>query len=241
MVLQLETSFTLILCGPSSCGKTSWTCHLLNNLDYMVDKPIDKIIWCYAEQGSIPSIKKNLKPDLNVKYVQGIPDSFENPSNKEMLIVIDDLMMEGSSKQIAELFTKGSHHNNLNIILIMQNMFFQSKYSRSISLNTKYMCIFKSPRDGSQFRFLANQIFPEASKSLYNVYKTITDEHPYAYLFIDLSQKINNLLRFRTNIFNKNYSTVYCAPIVGGSVQNETFGEEQVYALCTETGQAKIT
>lgn len=241
MCLQLETSFTLILCGPSSSGKTSWTCQLLNNLDYMVDKPIDKIIWCYAEEGSLRAVSKNLKQGLNIKYVKGIPDDFDNPDNKEILIVIDDLMMEGSSKQIAELFTKGSHHKNLNIILILQNMFFQSKYSRSISLNAKYMCIFKSPRDGSQFRYLANQIFPEASKSLYNVYKTITDEHPYAYLFIDLSQKIHNLLRFRTNIFNKDYSTVYCAPVIGGNVQHETYNEEQVYALCTEAGKPKIT
>ena len=37
-----------------------------------------------------------------------------------------------------KLFTKGSHHRNLTVIYIVQNVFDKGKYSRIISLNSNY-------------------------------------------------------------------------------------------------------
>lgn len=241
MTLQLETPFTLIVSGPSSSGKTSWTCHLLNNLNYMVDKPIHKIVWCYAEENAVRSVQKCVDPRLPLKFNKGIPDNFTNDENRSILYVIDDLMLESYTKQICSLFTRGSHHNNLSIILINQNVFHGSRYCRDISLNAKYMCIFHSPRDGNQFRYLAQQILPEAASSLYNVYKSITQEKPFSYLFIDLTQKAHHLLRFRTNIFDKNHSVVYCTPELSNTVLNETIKEEPAYVVCIEKCESKIT
>ena len=49
---------------------------------------------------------------------------------------MDDLMAQSSKdKRIADLFTKGSHHRNLSIIYIVQNIFHQGKEIRNISLN----------------------------------------------------------------------------------------------------------
>lgn len=243
MTLQLESPFTLIVSGPSSSGKTSWTCHFLNNLNDMVDKTVDQIIWCYAEENSTHSVKKCINEEQlsRIKFVPGIPNEIDNPDNQSILYVIDDLMMESYNKQVCALFTRGSHHLNLSIILITQNIFHSGKYCRDISLNAKYMCIFKSPRDGNQFRYLAKQIYPEASSSLYNVYKTITDDRAFSYLFIDLTQKTNHLLRFRTNIFNKNHTVIYCSPQLGHNVYNETFREEPVYVVCFENSKPTIT
>ena len=44
------------------------------------------------------------------------------------LIVIDDQMIEvGSDNRIVNLFTKGSHHRNLSVIYIVQNVFHRKK------------------------------------------------------------------------------------------------------------------
>ena len=64
------------------------------------------------------------------------------------LIVLNDLMVQsGKEKRIADLFTKESHHRNLSVIYIVQNIFHQGKEMRNISLNAHYIVLFKSPRD----------------------------------------------------------------------------------------------
>ena len=48
--------------------------------------------------------------------------------------------------------------------------------------------------------FLARQVYPENSTSLYKSYLNAT-RRPYGYIILDLSQDSNDNLRFRTNIF----------------------------------------
>ena len=65
--------------------------------------------------------------------------------------MLDDQMIDASKdKSIVNLFTRGSHHRNLSVIYIVQNLFYQEKDSRSISLNSHYLILFKNPRDKLQ-------------------------------------------------------------------------------------------
>ena len=80
----------------------------------------------------------------NIVFVRGIPTAFEQDSyfdvNKRNLIVFDEQMIDASKdKRIVNLFTRGSHHRNLNV--------HQGKGSRSISLNSHFLVLFKNPRD----------------------------------------------------------------------------------------------
>ena len=91
----------------------------------------------------------------NIEFVKGIPSDLETDSffdiNKRNLIVIDDQMENaGGDTTIFNLFTRGSHHRNLSVIYIVQNFFHQGKNSRSISLNSDYLVLFKNPRDKLQ-------------------------------------------------------------------------------------------
>ena len=66
------------------------------------------------------------------EFVKGIPESLENDSyldvNIRNLIIIDDQTIEtGKDNRIVNLFTKGSHHRNLSVIYIVQNLFHQGK------------------------------------------------------------------------------------------------------------------
>jgi len=129
-----------------------------------------------------------------------VPKDFENAQGRPCLIILDDLLNDAISKEVCELFTKGSHHRNISVILITQNLFNQGCYCRNISLNAKYLVLLKNARDKNQFMFMARQVYPENSTSPYKAYLNAT-ERPYGYIILDLSQDTNDNLRFRTNVF----------------------------------------
>ena len=60
--------------------------------------------------------------------------------------------------KVSKLFTKGSHHCNISLVLITQNVFHQGPSSRDISLNSKDIVVFKNPRDKTQIVNLARQV-----------------------------------------------------------------------------------
>ena len=70
----------------------------------------------------------------------------------------------GESKQISKLFTKEAHQKYVTVIGIVQNVFYHGRVMRTISLYAHYLLLYKNPRDKSQIRYLAHQIFPENSK-----------------------------------------------------------------------------
>ena len=64
----------------------------------------------------------------------------------------------GSSKTLQNLFTKRSHHRNLTIMYLLQNMYNAGTSQPTVSLNTHYIVVFKNPRDARQCRCLASQM-----------------------------------------------------------------------------------
>ena len=56
-------------------------------------------------------------------------------------------MHEGAKRDVCDLFTKGRHHHKICVILLTQNLFHQTRHGRDISLNAKYIVIFKSVMD----------------------------------------------------------------------------------------------
>jgi ABC-type dipeptide/oligopeptide/nickel transport system ATPase subunit len=237
MYPKLEHPFSMIIAGPSGCGKSTFVCNLLHNLD-VVNTKFHKILWCNSETNAIPKTIQNIK---NVRFLDSIPDEFNNPENKPILVILDDFMTEldaNAGLKICELFTKGSHHRSISVILITQNIFHKGRYCRDISLNAKYIVIFKNPRDKTQFNHLARQIYPENVRALKNLYKEIT-QVGHSYLFIDLSQGIHDAVRFRTNIFNRSYTTCYCDKTQLKKINlNEAVKGEQAYVICAKSSRS---
>ena len=104
-----------------------------------------KILWCHIENNAPHHLK-------SVSFVKSVPD-FENPENVPKLIVLDDFMGSTYSTKVSELFTKGSHYRKISLILITQNLFHQGPSSRVIPLNSKYIVVFKNPRDKTNCAF----------------------------------------------------------------------------------------
>ena len=97
------------------------------------------------------------------------------------------------------LFTRGSHHRNLSVIYIVQNLFHLGKGSRSISLNSHYLVLFKNPRDKLQILTLAKQMYPGQTDFFLNQYEEAV-KRPFGYLLIELKTATQNNCRLRSNV-----------------------------------------
>ena len=121
------------------------------------------------------------------------------PDTKHLLIVDDQMEEAGSSQTLQNLFTKGSHHRNLTIIYLVQNMYNAGTNQRTVSLNTHYNVVCKNPRDARQFRCLASQMHP--SDFYYRIGAFPDDPaKPHGYLALDHHLKTDNGKRVVSNI-----------------------------------------
>ena len=198
---QFIHPFTAIVAGPTGCGKTEFIYNLLlNNKDYIQPSPT-KIYYYYSIwQDKFTKMKDKLS---NIHFYEGLTNFQQVNRLDNNLIIIDDLMKEASdNNEILDMFTKGSHHSNCSIIVLTQNIFNKGKHSRTMSLNSHYIVLFKNPRDATQISFLSRQMYPKNSKFLEEAYHDATNE-PYGYLLIDLKQATPNEFRVQSNIFSK--------------------------------------
>ena len=187
-------------------------------------------MWCYGEKSAVPS-----HLPANIRIHEGVPEDFGSANMEPSLVILDDLLTDVYSKQACELFTRGSHHRNLSVILITQNLFHQGRFCRDISLNAHYIVAFKNVRDKEHFTFLASQLYPEDSVGLYNAYLDATKE-PYGYLLLDLTQNKNDGLRFSSHICPDEAHPL----VVYSCVGDETSEDELSHSAGVEDGQPEI-
>jgi hypothetical protein len=143
--------------------------------------------------------------------IEGFPDDIGSLTggHENSLIVLDDLMSQCSSDQRAvDLFTRGSHHMGVSVLYLTQNLFPPGKLSRTISLNSHYMLIFRNPRDSLGVSTLAKQMFPKHTGYLLDAFHDATSR-PYGYLVIDCHQLTPENMRLRTNILPEERQIVY--------------------------------
>ena len=198
----LHHPFTCIVAGPTGCGKTRWVRTLLERREDFIDPPPERIYWYYAEYQPDYEALKTALP--HVEFIEGLPGEEELKRldvDRRKLIVIDDLMNE-LNPVVTALFTKGSHHRNLSVVLLVQNLFF--KGGRTLSLNTHYLVYFKNPRDASSIDHLARQMFPGRVRYVREAYADATRQ-PYGYLFIDFAPTTPDRFRLQTGLFDRRY------------------------------------
>jgi len=141
-----------------------------------------------------------------VEFTQGIPididrDSYLNPSIRN-LIVLDDVMASSSKDgKITELFTEGSHHRNLSVIAINQNLYFSKDPTQR--RNCQYMILFNNPIDQQQIMTLARQMFPGKSSYLMDKFYDAVSK-PYGYLLLNLKPTTPKNMRLLSNVIGTN-------------------------------------
>ena len=161
----------------------------------------------YGDFGQWQSLYDDIRKKIPwIEFVKSIPDYLNSENyidtNKRNLLVFDDLMTEAKCDQrIADLFTRGSHHRNLSVVYLTQNLFPHGKACRDIALNTQYMVLFNNHIDRQQVATLARRIYPSTSAIFMKRFEQATSR-PYGYLIIDLKSDTKAQDRLHTDIFD---------------------------------------
>ena len=181
---RFHTPSSLMIAGPSGSGKTVFTTKLLlDNPELFADPPPD-VHYCYGSwQKGFDPLKK-----AGVRFHEGIPDSDTLPHwfPKGGVLVLDDLMDEGGNdKCVLDLFTKHSHHRNITVIYLCQDLFSNGKFAKTISRNAHFIVAFKNSRDQLRMRNLLLQSFPTRWQEVMETFRKVTDR-PFGYMLLDL-------------------------------------------------------
>ena len=207
---------SICISGPTNSGKTFWVNNFLRNLSGMfTEQSPQEVLYCY---GIWQPLYDAMEKEFDfMKFHEGLPqgEDIDNFSKDlvHKLIILDDLMEDVLKSQDMEmLFIRGCHHKRISCIFITQNIFSQSKHSRTIALNIQYLVLFRNFRDSSQVVNLGKQIFPGKSKILQEAYNDATDKK-YGYLLVDMSPHGEDDYRLRTSIMPGEDTIVYVAKI----------------------------
>ena len=182
---QFHAPSSILVVGPSGCGKTVFTQKLLvDNQDLFETKPT-QIHYCYGawQDRFKPMQKKGIVFHEGIPEYQDLVTWFPQGGG---ILVLDDLMDEGSGdKRVLDLFTKHSHHQNVTVLYLCQDMFPVGKYAKSISRNAHYIVAFKNPRDQLGVRNVLLQSFPNEWKNCLHTFQHVT-ARPFGYMLMDL-------------------------------------------------------
>jgi hypothetical protein len=213
--LVIKHPATLIVSGPSGSGKSELTRSIINNfpLTTSIKKDRVKVMWAYS---MIESLRPLSSPNVLVSFFEGVPTIKQIREEAPDILVLDDLLMSAAKDNgIADLFIKGSHHLNLTIFFLVQNIFANGRNMRNISLQAKYLIFMKSMRDEQQFKVIARQT-PIPYDRLVSAYRTATDP-AFGYLVLDLTQDTPLDLRLRSKITPR-YLPGYNQPVFAPTV-----------------------
>ena len=111
-------------------------------------------------------------------------------------------------------------------------MFQQSKWSRTIDLNTSHIILFKSLRDIQQTEYLGKQL--NCFQLIEEAYKLATAEL-FGHLMIDLEPKTSHGLRFSSQLIGPNPSIFYISS--PEAVITTTTNEKETIAYAQAMGK----
>ena len=201
--LPFEACSSMCITGQTGAGKTLWLYRVLKQLKHMYREPPVHTLYCYGIYQPLFDDMERELPHFTARL--GIPTTDEleeyTKDRQHKLIVIDDLMHEViQNKEMELLFTQGTHHRRVSVILITQNLFPRGKHARTIALNTWYLILMKNLRDVSQVSVLARQLFPGKVNGFMRAYHDAL-QCKHGYLAIDTSPHAEDQYRLRSHIF----------------------------------------
>lgn len=190
----------IIIAGPTGCGKTYFVHHVLEHR--ALDPMPERIVVVYAEWQPIYDQWRTWYPAT--EFINGFrPDLYDkfNRNDRNLLIIDDQMGIAGKSSELMDLFTRGSHHRNLTVIYLVQNIFDQGSAMRTVNLNAQYIVLFKNARDRMQLVTLGKQMFPEDPQYLSKLLDQETKRNPRAYVVVCTRPARRDSTRVYTGVF----------------------------------------
>ena len=210
---RLVWPYSLLLCGPTRCGKTTWIVELLRHHEELCTHTPKKLIWIYGvEQPDLFETIRKIWFPCQCEFVDGFPEDLltclEQTSDRGSLCIFDDVMNGVSSNSlVSRLFTRRRSHLGCSLVLMLQNIFPKGTQSRTISINSQYQVLFHYPRDSLQISIFAHQLCPHNSKDFLEIFKRAA-QRPYGYLFCCFTQSCPDEILYCTNILLSEYKGI---------------------------------
>ena len=195
---RLENDSSMLVSGPSKCGKTTFVIELLENRERLFRSPTRHVWWFYGVDS--PEVHNKLRA-MGVNLVEGSPqrEHFDSIGEGD-IVVLDDLQQESEGdKEITNLFLKGCHHKKFFVIKLTQYLF-GGREQCIQNANVHYYVIFYNPRNQQQTITFLSRMFPPGNNGM--LARILQDVHrnKYGYLFVDYTSNCDGP-RLRTDIF----------------------------------------
>ena len=147
--MKLRHPSTIVVSGPTGCGKTELVLKLLEQRR-LAPFP-QRLIWVFGEWQEAYERVRLAFPEI--EFVEGYQDWIYdglNPKVRNLLVLDDQMDSMGDKRALAKLFTQGSHHRNLTVIFIVQNVYHKGRAMRDAMVNSQYRVYFENQADKLQ-------------------------------------------------------------------------------------------
>ena len=195
-----------LIVGPPGCGKSVKVSKLIREKNTAIENgdKIKPVIWFYDHW---QPLFDELKEDGIVNtFLQVAPtkSEFEKVTESGLvsgtgsIVVIDDFESE-IGKDLDQIVRVLARHRKCTVLLLFQNLFPVHKFSRSISLQVKYIHLFPNPRDNYQIVNFVRQLLPHDYKWLVEAFNYAVSV-PFTSFLFDLTQSRESFLRYRSHV-----------------------------------------
>jgi len=118
---------------------------LIDNASSLISAPPTKTVYFYGEYQQL----FNQYPHR--EFDQGLPNIEDFDGKEPTLVIIDDLMQE-TNETVADMFIKGSHHRNIIVVFLAQNLFFRKASLREqcVSMPTTWFPLHGSVQESER-------------------------------------------------------------------------------------------
>lgn len=149
MPIKFLACHNTIVYGQTGAGKTYFMRRIIEQR--LVEPFPENIYWMYG-------VEQNFMKDYsNITFLKGLQlDKID--TSKTSLVVLDDLLLNVDS-EMASAFIMGSHHKQISLFFLCQNLFQNCNLFRLMNQNTHYYVLFHNQRNFRQVHTLARQIF----------------------------------------------------------------------------------
>lgn len=197
---QLTIPFTMLVAASSNAGKSELIRDMLINHYLMFEKPLEEIIWLYHKNAKEEELFSNLTDNINVPitFIEGFPAKdisdgtlFKSDKNSIKCLVLDDVVVSALRSPIfIDLFTVLSHHMNIVVIAILQNIHAHSPAQRqlmnNVIRNVSYIVLFPDRRQMAAVRQIAHTYYNSEEAKLLEPFKQLIEsKQKHDYMLID--------------------------------------------------------
>ena len=168
----------MIFAGNTGSGKTTFILRVIK--EKLIEPWPKKIFYMYGVFQDF----MNHHPEIT--FIEGL-DYTKLDTSEPSMLVIDDLLTE-TNKEVGNTFIRGSHHLQISLFYITQNLFPNNDTFRLMSSNAHYIILWHNQRNFRQVHTLARQIFVDQKDlaRIFNAYKAAA-KNPRDFILLSFS------------------------------------------------------